>query len=354
MSHKTSLAAPEDGKRILEILECSPAKGSIELLYTRRPDACLSYGKESPDTRVFVVKEGEQVIGTAAEVIRQVYIGGETRKLCYICGLKKDIHYPGAVNWGKVFIRNLVREDIDCYFCSIISDNTAAQKLFEKKRRRTLNMEFLQQYTTYMLAPYFHFKVRGSYTFRRARPEDEGQIIEFLNSQGRKKDFFPVFESLEQFSDLHAEDFYILEENGGIAAVGALWNQGAYRQYIVKKYRGAMVLARFCNPILKLLGYIQLPKENEPLDFPMLSFFVSRDDSEEYGKAFLNHIVPEIRKNYGMFVIGTTATGFANNILKGLRSLHFDSRIYAIDFIYGGGKSQKIDKENLFLECGLL
>ena len=42
MSESTYLASPEDGKEILRILESSGAKGSIELIYTRRPDAYAS------------------------------------------------------------------------------------------------------------------------------------------------------------------------------------------------------------------------------------------------------------------------------------------------------------------------
>lgn len=355
MSHKTYPAEPRDGKRILEILECSPAKGSIELLYTRRPDAYLSYHKESPDTNVVVVKEDQHIIGTAAEIIREVYIGGEVKKLCYVCGLKKDIHYPQAVNWGKVFLRSLIREDIDCYFCSIISDNQDARKLFEKKRRKTMNMEFLQPYTTYMLSPRLKFKYRGSgYSFEQASDANRQEILAFLNTEGQKKDFFPVIRSLDQFSDLKPSDFYCLKKNGQILCVGAIWNQGGYRQYLVKKYRGAMKLARYLNPILKLAGYIPLPKEEEPLNFPMLSFLVTRDDNEEYCRAFLHHITKEIKKDYEMFVIGSPNSYFLNNILKKCRSIHFDSRIYAIDFIIGGGKKADIQKENLWLECGLL
>lgn len=355
MSHITVPAEERDGRRILEILECSPAKGQIELLYTRRPNAYLSYKLESCDTSVFAVKEGERIIATAAEITRDVYIGGEEKKLCYVCGLKKDIYYDGVVNWGKLFIRNLVRDDIDCYFCSIIGDNISAQKLFEKKRKHTLNHYFLQNYTTYMLAPNFRFRVsdRG-YTFSQAETGDEADLLEFLNREGRKKEFFPVIRSLNQFAHLDIRDFYILRDEQGIAAVGALWNQSAYRQYIVRKYRGLMKCARLFNPLLKLLGYIQLPKENAALDFPMLSFFISRDDGEEHSKVFLNSIAPVIRKKYGMVVIGASECSHMNGILRKLRSISFGSRIYTIDFILGGGKSLTVDKDKVWLECGLL
>ncbi len=355
MSHITCRAEEKDGIRILEILESSPAKGSIELLYTRRPDAYISYKKESSDTEVFVVRDGDNIIGTSAEIIRDVYIGGKVRRLCYICGLKKDPDYEGSVNWGKVFVRNLVRDDIDCYFCSIISDNEGARRLLEKKRKHTLNLNFMQKYTTYMLAPDFKFRVRSKgYTFSRAEKKDEQELLEFLNSEGRKKELFPVIDSIEGFSHLSIEDFCILRKNGEIAAAGALWNQSSYRQYIVKSYKGIMKCARLLNPVLKLLGYIQLPKENEVLNFPMLSFLLCRDDSEEHCKVFLRSVASEIKKDYGMVVIGAAECSPMNDVLRKMRSISFDSQIYTIDFMLGNAESITVDRDNIMLECALL
>ena len=355
MSQKTYLADKTDGERILEILESSSAKGSIELLYTRRPNAYESYQKESNEAYVYAVKDENMMLGTVAEVVRKVYIGGEEKKLGYVCGLKTAPDYQGNVNWVKTFIGNLVKEDIDCYFCSIVSDNIEARRLFEKKRRKTMNMEFLQGYTTFMLAPYFHFYVKNkNYIFEKVTKETEASVIEFLNREGSKKDFFPVIESLSQFTDLNPEDFYVLKADGEIVTVGALWKQTAYRQYIVTKYSGLLKIGRGLNPILKVLGYIQLPKENEVLDFPMLSFFISKDDNEEYYKAFLNNINPVIKKEYGMFVIGTTDSSFTHNIFKKVRNIHFDTKIYEIEFIWGNGKRADVKGNNIWLECGLL
>ena len=52
MSDSKYTASPTDGAEILRILESAPAKGNIELLYTRRPDAYESYMKESGEAGV--------------------------------------------------------------------------------------------------------------------------------------------------------------------------------------------------------------------------------------------------------------------------------------------------------------
>lgn len=355
MSQQTVLAEQNEGERILEILESSPAKGAIELLYTRRPNAYESYHKESEDVMVHVIKDDDKIIATNAEIIRDVYINGEIKKLSYVCGLKKDPYYDGVVNWGRMFFNELTREDIDCYFCSIIEDNKNARTLFEKKRKRSMNMEFLQTYTTYLLKPYFSFKLGNTECeFKQVEKSDEEKLIKFLNEEGKNKDFFPVFYSLNQFHNLSSKDFYILKKNNEILACGALWNQTSYRQYIVKRYNGMMKIARVLNPILNKLGYIKLPKEDEVLNFPMLSFFIAKDDTPEYYMEFLNYIVKRIKKNYDMFVIGNVANSFSNDIYKELKNISFSTKIYSIDFMISDGKVQKIDKNNLWLECGLL
>ncbi len=355
MSQVFCQAESGDSGRILEILESSAANGSIELLYTRRPDACLSYKKESEEAEVYVVKDDEKILGTVAQIPREVYIGGEIKKAAYICGLKKDINYSGFVNWGRAFFRSMVKEDIDSYFCSVVSDNSDIINMFDKRKRSIAVTERVQRYTTYMIAPRFRFKLKErGHTFRRAEREDADRIIEFLNSEGRKKDLFPLIRNLEQFTDLRLEDFFILEGGDGILAAGALWDQSGYRQYIVKKYNGIMRFARLLNPLLGLLGYIRLPRENENISFPMLSFFLSRDDNEEYCKAFLNNIAAEIKKNYGMFVVGAAESYFAGKIYKKLKSIHFDTEIYSVNFIKDGGKTQELRADRLWLECGLL
>ena len=85
MSESKYQATPADGKEILRILESSAAKGSIELIYTRRPDAYESYMKDAKDARVFISRDGDRAIGTCAELIRQVYIGGKSCRAAYLC-----------------------------------------------------------------------------------------------------------------------------------------------------------------------------------------------------------------------------------------------------------------------------
>ena len=354
MSESKYQATPADGKEILRILESSAAKGSIELIYTRRPDAYESYMKDTKDARVFISRDGDRAVGTCAELIREVYIGGEACRAAYICGLKKDAEYDGGAGFDARFIKDLQQNDVDFYYCSVVAENTDARRMFEKSRR-LLSMSSITGYKTYIVNPKAKIKTpKHSLTFRRATESDTEKLLDFLNTEGRKKDMFPVVKSLDDFYNLHISDFYLLLDGKSIVATAALWNQTEYKQYIVKRYGRVMKLARIFNPVLSALRYIKLPKENEPLDFPMLAFFLCKNDDTEVCRIFLNEIKREIARDYGMFVIGLPDSHFGRPIMDKLPSISFKTELYEIKFPWSEQKYKEPDSKKVFWECGLL
>ncbi len=354
MKQSNFLASPDDGKDILHILESSAAKGNIELIYTRRPDAYSSYMKESGEAKVFVSKDGERSVGTCAMLTRKVYIGGQQCKAAYLCGLKKDATYTGNVGFGARFVKDLKSDDVDFYYCSVVSENHTAQKMFERSNR-LISMKPFTSYKTYILNPKVKIKSpKHSFTFRQATEKDIPSLLEFLNEQGKKKDFFPVIDSIEQFYNLEYRDFYLLMDKDVIVATASLWNQNPYKQYVVKKYRSFMKFVRILNPLLSAFKYIRLPKEDEPLDFPMLSFFIARNDDVNVYRIFLNEIKNEIAKKYGMFVIGLSKEHFATPIFDKLPSINFETKLYEIRFPWSEQIYKSPNPQNSFFECGLL
>ncbi len=354
MSEPKYLASPADGAEILRVLESSAARGSIELIYTRRPDAYESYMKDARDARVFVSRDGDRVVGTCAEIVREVYIGGEVCRAAYVCGLKKDAEYGGGVGFGAKFIQGLRQDGVDFYFCSVIAENSDARKMFEKSRR-LLSMTPISGYKTYIFSPKVRIKApKHGFTFRRATESDKEKLLCFLNGEGRKRDMFPVIKALDDFYGLAVDDFYLLLDGDAIIAAGALWNQTEYKQYVVKRYGRLMKLARVMNPLLSALGYIKLPRENEPLDFPMLSFFLCKNDDTDIYRIFLREITHEIAEKYGMFVIGLPREHFAAPILDRLQSISFETELYAIEFPWSKQVYKTPDAKKAFFECGLL
>ena len=163
-----------------------------------------------------------------------------------------------------------------------------------------------------------------------------------------------MISSLSQFHGLTYGDFYLLCDGKNILSSAALWKQTEYKQYVVKKYRGVMKFAHALNPILSALGYIKLPHEDKPLEFPMLSFFVSKNDSEEYYRIMLSEIKAEIEKRGEIFVIGLPSEHFASRIFDKLKSINFKTRLYEITFPWADKIYRTPDAKKLYPECGLL
>jgi len=348
------LASPNDGVEILRVLESSAAKGSIELIYTRRPDAYASYMKESGDTTVFASKKDGKVTGTCAEIVRNVYVNGERVKCAYICGLKKDATYEGNVGFGPQFIRSLQRDDIDFYYCSVVSDNTDAQKMFSRARR-LVEINQMEKYTTYIFSPKvnLHPKENSSLSFRRAEKTDVPDLLRFINREGKRKDLFPVVDSFDDLCGLEYSDFFLLLCGNEIKACAALWNQTEYKQYVVRNYRGIMRVARAFNPLLSLLGYIKLPAKNIPLSVQMLSFILCENDSEELLRILLHKVKAEAPNN-SILVTGAARSSFMTPALSNIRSISFDTVLCSVRFPWSDKTLVNVNPKKLHPECGML
>lgn len=355
MSESKYQATSSDGKEILRILESSAASGSIELIYTRRPDAYESYMKEPGEARVFISRDGVRAVGTCAQLISDVYVGGEACRASYVCGLKKDAQYEGGIGFGPDFIRSLSLCDADIFYCSVVADNKEAQRIF-KSGRRLIEMKPFSEYRTFILSPRVKIKgrINGDLSFLRASTEDEDELLSFLSREGRKKDLFPVVDSFDKFHGLSVGDFYLLRDGGRIVSAAALWDRTDCKQYVVKKYRGIMRLARVLDPLLSLLGYIRLPKEDEPLRFPMLSFFLAENDCEEYYITLLSHILKASKEKHEILVIGLPKEHFAYRIYERLPSIHFDTVFFSVSFPFCDKKSKETDPKALYPECAVL
>lgn len=354
MKNKIIQAKITDGIEMLKLIESNSAKGKIELIYTRRPNAYLSYAKEG-EAKIGVVKDDkDNILLQIACVVRDYYINKEIRKVCYVGGIRKNNDYKGYFNWKE--ISDFVKQTkCDMFYCSFLDDNKTALKMFSKKRKFIPDIFPVCEYTTYMINPNSIKKpiiINSKYIFRPMSESDIKAVCHFLNEEEIKYNFAPKTEDLfNQFAGLSIQDCFILEDKGEIVAFGALWNQKDYKQYIVTRYSGYMKLFRKFSKITEIMGYIPIPRENEILDFPTLTMFYSKDNNCDLYNLFLYKIAGKIKENYSMFVIGMASNHPNNEIYKKIRCIKFNSHIY-----YANNEKNIVLDKNLpvHIECGLL
>ena len=348
MNYELIRATEQDGQEMLEIIESRPTQGLFEVLYTRRPNPVTSYLLENKDTDVYVIKdENGRIALQGACVPHSVYIGGEQKLLGYIGGIRKRIDFKEKIDWMRMLCGAETRLDYDYNYCSILLANKHAQKVFEKRRAYMPKLNYICDYTTFIVSPRKKQADNRAFAFRKATAADEKSIVDFLIREGKLYDLFPCFERFEEFYGLSVDDVYILQKNDEIVCACALWEQSGFKQYIIKRYNGFMKLARKCYKKTTLLGR-PFPHVGKPLEFPHLTLFFAKNDDATYYKTMLANIENIIAEKYDMFLIGLTKNNAKYTLFEKRKTLSFLSKIYIIS-----EETPKLSGK-MHIECGVL
>ena len=349
MNYELIRATEQDGQEMLKIIEGRPTPGVFEVLYTRRPNPVTSYLLENKYTDVYVIKdENGRIVLQGACIPHSVCIGGERKSLGYINGIRKRSDFKEKIDWMRMICDAETMVDHDYYYCSILLANKHAQKVFEKRRADMPNLNYICDYTTFIMKPHKRLVDNGSFTFRKAEKDDERFIVDFLIREGKSRDLFPCFASFEEFYGLSIDHVYILQQRDEIVCACALWEQSDFKQYVIQKYNGFLKLVRKFSKKSTMLGR-PFPQVGQPLKFPYLTLFLAKNDDTEYYKIMLANIENVIsEKKYDMFLIGLTNNSGKYSLFEKRKALSFVSKLYIIS-----EKTPKLS-EKIHVECGML
>ena len=351
MKYKLIDANEKDGIEMLNLIEGISSKGLLELLYTRRPNAYLSYKMESDNSIIKLIKDKEKkIIFQGAAVINEYFLEGKKEKVAYVGGFRKDPNVKENLHWIELFGSIDKELPVDRYYCSILNENKHAKDVFTKRRSYWPDFEELCNYKTYIFNPKVVRKKNwnnNKYVFRQVEEKDLDKVYKYLEKEGKKYNFFPCISDLRKLCNLELKDCYILLDKDEIVAFTALWNQAPFKQYVVKKYNFPLNIMKKFSFITEKIGYIPFPKENQTFSFYHLSFFLVKGNDINIYKAFLKEICNIYDSS---LVIGINNEVIKEKIYESIRCLSFESTIYYINF-----KKNKTDfKKEFYIECALL
>ncbi|NLD47292.1 MAG: hypothetical protein GX660_08835 [Clostridiaceae bacterium] len=360
-------AKHEDMAQILEILEESGFKGNISLLYTRRPDAYISFMYEGQEVSLAVCRDtqNDRIAGIGAVALRQVYVNGKPEKVGYLFALRVREEYRNVyklVNRGYDYFSSCPAVKKASYFITtILEENEYAIKLLEKKRPFMPLYEFYQRYEVFTMttrSKWTKYK-NTKMTLKHAETSDIPMLVDFLNREGRKSQMFPVLDEINIKNTivpgLSTESFYILlDGNGEITACALAWDQKDYKQYVVKGYGGILKALYPVSFLFNIFGYPSLPPVDSILKFFTLSFWAVRDNLPEIFSILLGAIAKQ-KKEYPFFIAGICEGHPLKQVLDNIPHISYSSRIYLVDWERLGGNVDRLDKNFLpYLECGML
>jgi hypothetical protein len=293
-----ALATADDDAGIRQLLAMNAVPGRIRIRYEREPDYFVGLATMGK-TQVLVARVHRRVVGVACRSIRGRYINGDRAEVGYLGQLRVDPQFRGRwlVLRGFRMLHELHQQSPPRgYVTTIVEGNEEAEGVLVRRARGPMpRYRKIDRLITLALPVSDAPRVTMPSS---TRPLTD--IVEFLNREGRKKNFSPFYEEAS-FVDgttrgFDPKDFLVVERDGAIAAVAGLWDQRAYKQSIVDGYDPLLRIARpFYNAAATILQRPTLPPRGTALRFAYGSFFCVRDDDPGAARVLIAQLLASAR-----------------------------------------------------------
>ena len=314
-----------------------PLGGKPRLSYRREPDYFAGLEPVGEETDVIGVYHGAVLTGACTRSWKRVWIDGRVTRVGYLGGLRlppehqRRMYLPA----GYRLLRDTDKDKPGClYLCTFLSQGCNSMQIMTRPRPGLLRFHPWGGYHAYsLLAPGHSSRVRFPAVHRALRDEVPG-LLEFLNEEGRKKQFHPVLEARD-FTDgslrsLDGSAWYVWAPGGKIRAAAAIWDQTRCRQVVVEEYPPSLHLTlRLVNGCLRLIGRQSLPNEGEQLELRYLAFATAEGNDP----SALARVVRAALADLGgtdarLLSIGFADTDPLKDSVRGLAKARYDSRVF--------------------------
>lgn len=358
-----SLATSADDAGIRRLLSSNPIPGKIRIRYEREPDyfaGCATMGT----TQVLVARAEELVIGVACRAVRPMYINGERADVGYLGQLRVDPHFRGRwlVLRGFRKLHELHQEAPPRgYVTTIIEGNDEAEGVLVRLARGPMpRYRKIDRLMTLALPAARAVRVERSQSQRSL-----AEIVAFLNREGSRKNFFPVYEEQSftagMLSDgltrgFDPKDFIVIERDGVIAGVAGLWDQSAYKQSIVDAYDPLTRAARpIYNTAAIVLRRATLPKPGTALRFGYASFFCAVNDDPAIARELIVRLLAAAREcGLDHLLVGFAESDPLLQVVRTFRHVAYPAGIFTVAWDDGNDFHDRLDARPRYLEIASL
>ncbi len=320
------LARPEDDPEIRRLLRDNPMDGAIRVSLEREPNAFLAAAVEGERHATVVARDPGtgRIVGMGTRAVWNAFVNGEPCRLGYLSQLRIDRNPQGRrgrlgrrrlIAAGYAALRDLRRPDeVPFDLTSIIADNETARRLLGRGLPGLPTYRELSGFATLVLPAVRPRRARAPVTID---PGDSERISDIAACLARNRPRFqaaPVFtaedlRSPERSRGLAPGDFRLAVRNGRVVGCLALWDQGAFKQTVVRGYAPRLARWRpWINLLPRSLGIPRLPDPGERLPHATISHVAVDDDDPDVFQALVESAHAEAcRRRYAYVVIGFAA-----------------------------------------------
>jgi hypothetical protein len=360
------LATPADNEDLLKFSAQAEMSGAIRFSFDRSPDYFAALRVEGRHTDVLVSHELEtgRVAATGQRSVKNVFVNGTSTTVGYLSGLRvgQAARSASFLSRGYARLNELqARHPVPFHLTTIMEDNTPARKVLLSQRLGLPAYHDLGRFCCVALS--LHGKNNGHprFTLRRASAGDAISIVEFLNREGRTKQFFPEYR-VEDFGSpggllphLGWQDVFLAFDGPALVGTLAAWDQQIFRRWRVTSYAPWLSWSRhLLNLVARLRRMPLLPSPGSSLNAFNLALVCVRDNDRNVFKALLDEVIRSQQGRYECFLAGLHERDPLLPELLERPHVPLNSRLYLVDWEDGNRAIRNLDGRVPYLELGSL
>ena len=274
-----------------KLMRESSMPGRIRLAFAREPDFFHGLDVLGKRNQSVIATDRHGVIqGMGCRSIRPVFVHGEPTNLGYLSGLRiaPESRHGSILARGYAFLRELHADGAaPAYLTTIVAGNRPVEDLLTSGRAGLPAYLPFGRFVTCAICRGQRKRRRtstSSFRVQRATDFHVDDLMQFLRTEGRGRQFFPVLAASDLGSPylrgLQHDNFYVATAQGRLLGAVAVWDQSDFKQTVVTGYStGLGIIRPLLSRLMTAAGFHPLPPPGAALRTRYLSFVrVVRDD----------------------------------------------------------------------------
>ncbi len=193
-------ARPEDSQQLNEFFASIPTRGEIDVKIQREQHFFSFYQRVGIPYRTYIIKDGDEILGTASFLFRNLAFQNRVLKLAQACDLRISPNRKAILSWSKFFhpLLEQIRaiENCDGFITSINQTETQSLNAFIRPKLKRPSQPQYSLSRSYNLVSVHGFyplvnRPNKNIVVRSYQSSDRQALVEYLNFNCKKTDFMP-------------------------------------------------------------------------------------------------------------------------------------------------------------------
>ena len=364
------LATSRDDADLRTVLAATPMDGTVSVSMQREPSFFGAAAVEGDSHQVIVCRDQREnrIAGFGCRSIRTLFVNGKPEQIGYLSGLRALPEYRnrGLVARGYAALRKLHADGQTRHYLTTIAEgNEQALKILTSSRAGLPRYRSVGRYFTIVIPisrRIERMKQDSSVIVRPAMLSDHDRILDFWNTTGRVKQFFPRYRSNDLFGnggllrDLAPDDLWLAIRDDAVIGTLGGWDQKSFKQAIVERYTSHLRWSRpIYNAWASLFARPRLPKPGNRLQYLTAAVPVVKDNDPVIFSALLeNLLAAAVSRPCSFLTIGFHENDPLLSIASRLQIGRYVTRIYVVDWDDQEPPLDLVANAPVYLELGSL